>query len=70
MTNIDNNNQIVNITKWIGVGLIILGIVWYFISLNTYHFDYGIPTTNKLISLLMCIIGVGFLIFSYSNREE
>jgi len=66
----DKNRNIVETTKWIGVGLIILGIVWYFISLNTYHFDYGIPTTNKLTSILMFIIGIGFLIFSYCNKKE
>ena len=66
----DENRKIVETTKWFGVGFIILGIVWYFISLNTYYFHYGIPTTNILTSILMFIIGVGFLIFSYSNKKE
>jgi|GEM_PF-1399116 dipeptide/tripeptide permease len=70
MSDTDKQNQVVITTKWIGIGSIILAFVWYFISLNTYHFNYTIPTYHKFISLVLILCGIGFLIFSFSNKKE
>lgn len=70
MSDTEKQNQVVIATKWIGIGSIILTFVWYFVSLNTYHFNFGIPTSHKLIMLVLFLCGIGFLIFSYSNKKR